>query len=244
MLLGHEKNRSHCLNSVSENTTSSSSVESGQDSRLSPFYENISHEPAISLQLAGKSCIAKNQIGKPTPFLFTSSAHQAHDRRKPFLEAPILLVPSDFHSSCTTSPARWPSEGRMVQAAFISNTPWVKMAWYNEDGKKVDSKKHMQYCNVQICACRLRRLNIWKLCWEILLCRTIHDPYFSTLFPAESTPYCPPETIRQDPQCLSHMLFVFFIQRFSPQNLKPFKPIKSLAWNDKRHLHKMAWYMF
>lgn len=120
----------------------------------------------------------------------------------------------------------------MVQAAFISNTPWVKMAWYNEDGKKVDSKEHMQYFNVQICTCKLRRLNIWKLCWEILLCRTIHDPYLSTMFWAESTPYCPPETIRQDPQCLSHMLFVFFIQRFGPQNLKPFKPIKSLAWND------------
>ena len=127
-------------------------------------------------------------------------------------------------SSATLLGSRWPGTTRME--------------------KTVDSKKHMQYFNVQICTCKLRRLNIWKLCWEILLCRTIHDPYFSTLFPAESTPYCPPETIRQDPQCLSHMLFVFFIQRFSPQNLKPFKPIKSLAWNDKRHLHKMAWYMF
>ena len=106
MLLGHEKNRSHCLNSVSENTTSSSSVESGQDSRLSSFYENISHQPARSLQLAGKSCIAKNsQICKLLHhFLFTSSAHEAHDRRTPFLEAPILLVPSDFHTSAPALP--------------------------------------------------------------------------------------------------------------------------------------------
>mmetsp|Transcript_132150 Transcript_132150/g.313277 ORF Transcript_132150/g.313277 Transcript_132150/m.313277 type:complete len:325 (-) Transcript_132150:182-1156(-) len=36
--------------------------------------------------------------------------------------------------SWTTSPARCPSEGRRVQAAFMRSTPWLKIAWNHSAG--------------------------------------------------------------------------------------------------------------
>ena len=63
-----------------------------------------------------------NDVWKPHLFLRNKFCHI-------FFHKIGALDLSFWSHAWTTSPARWPSAGRMVQAAFISSTPWVRMAW-------------------------------------------------------------------------------------------------------------------